>query len=214
MRRLVFVFLAALFPIACIVRADVGDIDGPDSGAPDDPEDASATDTTAPSKDAGNTSDVDANDAGNLDPIVDAGCGVTFAQQADFIDVQVVQGSTPSLKGGSFTPGIYALVAMRGYGSDKSGTMQVRETMRVRGSATNGAFDRLTEARNATGSFEAYPLHGETIVWDVLGGTSYFETMECPKSFGDKSARFEASEDTLTLFDNADWIERVYQRLP
>lgn len=199
------------------MRADVGDVDGPDAGR--DPKDASGDvsssgdDAPISSKDAG-TENLDASDGEEPAPAADAGCGVTLVQQAKFVDAEVVPGPTPDLKGGAFVPGTYTLVAMRIYGAGESGTMQVRETMRVRGSSTNGAFDRLTEARNATGSFEAYPLHGETITWDVSAGPSYFETTECPKKFGDRSGRFEASNDTLTLFDNIDWIERVYQRLP
>lgn len=197
--------------MACTVSANVGDLGGggvldasgdaptsSDGGMTDAPEDPPPLDGGA-----------------DGDPIaIDAGCGVSFAQRGAFVDVGIVQGPTPSLSGGAIASGLYELTAMRVYfDGSQSGTMQVRETMRVRGSPSAGAFDRLTEARNATGSFQAYPLHGATITFLAGAGPTIFVTPECPKKDFETGARFDAKGDTLTLFDDATWTERVYRKI-
>ncbi len=204
--------------MACTVTASVGDLDAP----------ASVGDLDAPAGDAGSdVASVDGNqsdredtgpstsDTGTPDApaTIDAGCGVIFAQEASFIDIGLVQGPTPNLMGGAVVTGLYELIAMRVYFGPHEGTMQVRETMRVRGSTTAGAFDRLTEARAATGTFVAYPIHGETITWNTGAGPAIFQSPECPVRSFESPHRFGVSGDTLTLFDDQDAIERVYRRI-
>jgi hypothetical protein len=192
--------------LACTVGANVGDLDALPS------EDGGSTNASeAGTNDAAGQADVSTAD---VPEAIDAGCGVDFAQQANFVDVGVVQGPTPDLFGGAIAPGIYELTAMRVYFGPSTGTMQVRETIRVRGSATAGAFDVLTEARAATGTFQSYALHGETITWQVGAGPVMFLASECPTVRPEQGGRFDVKGDTLTLFDDMEAIERVYRRIP
>jgi hypothetical protein len=204
--------LLPLLPLlACTVSANVGDLGG--GGVLD------AADDSSSANDGGTEPRLDsspANDAGaDGDPVpLDAGCGVSFPQRGSFIDVGIVQGPTPSLSGGNIVPGLYELTAMRVYfDGSQSGTMRVRETMRVRGSAAAGAFDRLTEARDATGSFQAYPLHGETLTYEKAAGPGIWLTPECPTKDFQTSNRFDMKGDTLILFDDLEFVERVYRRV-
>ena len=197
--------------VACTVSANVGDLGGGGvlDAAGDAPPDSDG------GLDALADSPVTSDGGADADPApIDAGCGVTFGQRGGFVDVGIVMGPTPNLSGGTIVAGLYELTAMRVYFTGaESGTMQVRETMRVRGSSTAGAFDRLTEAQSATGSFQAYPLHGETHTFQTGAGPGIFVKPECPTEDFETSGRFDAKGDTLTLFDDLEFIERVYRRV-
>lgn len=199
--------LAATWTLACVVTADVGDL----GATPSDAGPGSSDGATPIGSDAGPPPDA-ATDA--TTPPVDAGCGVAFAQEASFVDVQVVQGPTPFFNGGTIVPGTYALTSFRDYYPNRQGTLQVRETMVVRGSSTVGVLERLTEARSASGSFEAYPLHGETTTYDASGNTpGILTTPECPTKGFQGTGTFQSGVDTLSLWDDSAQIERVYRRL-
>lgn len=194
---------------ACTVRANVGALD-PD--AAQTPADASTSDVApgdAQPDDASTTTD--ARDSGETG--VDAGCGVTFPQEASFVDAAVTVGVPPSYAGGTIALGTYALVGMRFFSSANSGTMQVRETIVVRGAPAAGAIDRLNEARNATGTFEAYPLHGETVTWEAPNASFFLEAPECPQKDFQRTGQYEATPQTLTIFSDRDVVERKYQRI-
>lgn len=205
MRRAILLLACSpLAVIACTVSANVGglDVDSRDAAEASSPNDASSD---AP---ADAPAEEDVADA----TAFDAGCGIAFPQEASFVDVAVTTAVPPSYGGGTIAPGTYALVAMRAFMAGTTGTMQVRETMVLRGSAEAGARERLTEARNATGSFKAYPLHGETSTWQAPSGPSFFETPECPTKSFQTTGRYEASGDTLAIFDDVNVIERTYRR--
>jgi hypothetical protein len=195
--------------IACTVSANVGDLSATpaESGS-----DAPATDSPAAdgAPNDGATSDAEASIP------IDAGCGVDFAHEGTSVDVQVQMASPPQFTGGTIVPGIYVLTAQNVYYAGTTGTVRIRETMRLRGSATAGAIERLTEAEKPSGSFKAYPLHGETITWfapSAPNGPSFFLTPECPKKSFQGTGEFSAVGDTLTLFDAKDAVERVYHRV-
>ncbi len=207
MRFLAFLLLttSTTCPLGCVVTADVGGLEAPADAGPAD---------GAPSPDPAEASPPPLDGGADALPLVDHGCGVTFAQEGAFVDVQVVVGPSPFLRGGTLVPGTYALVSRRDFYPNRQGTMQLRETMVVRGSASAGAFDVLTEARNATGSFKAYALHGETITYDTGGGTpAMFTTEECPQKDFQRTGTFEAGGDTLVLWDDSEQIERTYHRM-
>ena len=198
--------------IACTVSANVGDLGG--GGIVDAAGDVPESSDAGPSD--GHVDPAPEHDGGaDADPTpIDAGCGVAFAQRGSFVDVGIIQGPPPLLNGGTIAAGLYALTAMRVYyDGSQSGTMQVRETLRVRGSTTAGTFDRLTEARNASGSFVAHPLHGETITFQTAAGPTIFVKPECPKPDFETGDRFDVQGDTLILFDESTWTERVYRRV-
>lgn len=208
----------ALISIACTVGANVGDLGGTaaDGATAEGGTSADAGDAATPGGDDGSSS----SDGSKLDtnaPPIDAGCGVTFghAATAAWIDVQIINGPTPNLSGGTIVQGTYALTAMRVYFGGQTGTMKIRETIRIRGSSSDGTFDVLTEAQNATGTFNGYPLHGETINFTVAGSTpGLFTTPECPKKDFQVNGRFDVKGDVLTWLDDERVIERVYTRVP
>lgn len=209
--------LLGFFPLivaACTVSANVGDLDaipsedGTDAASPDAP-----VAPGAPVTDAG-------PDSGRSSPpSFEAGCGVTFVQQGTFFDVEVVHGVSPFLSGGAIVPGTYALVAMRVYDPEATGTMQIAETLRVRGSSSAGTLELLTESRSASGTFRAHPLRGERSTFEAahasdVGDPSIFLTPECPtRDFG-QFHRFGTNGDELTFFSEEAMIERVYRRIP
>ncbi|MCW5832428.1 MAG: hypothetical protein KIS78_08320 [Labilithrix sp.] len=212
MRRILFLGLLPLiaaWAIACTVGANVGELGASASDAGEDG--SAATDGELVTEADASTSIVDAGR--DAEPPIDAGCGVSFGQRGDFVDVGVVMGPPPNLNGGPIAAGLYELTALRVYFGAETGTMQVRETMRVRGSTTAGAFDRLTEARNAVGSFEAYPLRGETHTFEVGAGPTIFVAPECPAPDLEHGTRFDVTGTTFTLFDDVTATERVYRRV-
>jgi hypothetical protein len=226
--RFVFAFAFALIPLAivlafaaCTVSANVGELDPSASG---DGGDASNNNNIIDGAGGGDDDHASTPSDGNTNadvtsPItIDAGCGVTFAQaaSASFIDIQIINGAIPDPQGGTIVQGMYALTTMRVYFTgNQSGTMQIKETINIRGSSSDGTFDVLTEAQNPSGSFTAYPLHGETITFSVQGMTPEVLTAhECPTKDQNNQNRFEAQGNTLTLFDDMNQIERIYQRVP
>jgi hypothetical protein len=206
LKRILVLALTALpfASLACTVRANVGALDavaadgGTEASIPHD----ARVDPTP---------DASTNDAST--PPLDAGCGVTFPQEASFVDVAASAGVPPSYAGGTIVLGTYELVEMRFFAAGVTGTMQVRETIVVRGSPQQGAIDRLTEARNPTGTFAAYPLHGETSTWEAPNASFFFETPECPAKDFNRTGRYEATSQTLTIFDDQDVVERKYRRI-
>ncbi len=213
MKRVLLILLLSIGVIegviACTVSANVGDLSATsaESGS-----DAPANDGGA---DAFPPSDAEAEDAadGSDAPLLEAGCGVTLAQEASFVDVQVQMTGPPNFVGGTIVPGIYVLTAMNVYFAGTTGTVRVRETMRVRGTSPAGAFDRLTEAQNPSGSFMGYPLHGETSTWRAPNGPIFFQTPECPTKSFEGTGNFTAQGTTLSVFDGQRSVERVYRRL-
>lgn len=207
-RRLLF-FLLLVLPaagaLACTTTANVGDLSksDPEAGAPGrDGEAPDASSSDAPSSDGD----------GGL-PSVDRGCGVTFAQEATFIDIQVNNGSPPPHLGGTVVPGTYVLTAISVYYAGATGTARVRETMVVRGSAQVGTLDVLTETKDATGSFKNATLHGESTQFDAPGGSAFFMTPQCPKKSFETTGAHSAQADTLLIFDDQAGFERTYRRL-
>lgn len=197
---------------ACTVSANVGDLDAvPDAASDGATSDAPTDGSTEGARDA-----LGADALDDAVGTIDAGCGVDFPPQGGFIDVAPVQSNPPSYTGGAVVPGLYVLEAMRVYAaSPLQGTMQVRERLRVRGSTTGGAFDVVTEARAPTGTFEAYPLHGETTQWTAGAGPVLFTTRECPaETFPDHLMNFQTDGLTLTITDPGLALERVYRRTP
>jgi hypothetical protein len=192
--------------IACTVSSNVGDL----SAAVNESGSEAASD--AASSD-GALEDSPASNA-DADLPLDAGCGVGFAQQGTFVDVQVRTGVQPSFAGGTIVPGMYVLTALDIFYSGNTGTMQIRETMRVRGTNPAGTFDLLTEARNPSGSFTGYPLHGETITWNAPNASIFFQTPECPAAMPEGTGNFSAQGESLTVFDAQEGIVRTYRRLP
>lgn len=203
-------WLLPLAAFACTVRANVGDLDRPtnDGGVESSEPDGNA------SRDASDERSEAARDASEPEAtVIDGGCGVVLPQQGKFFDIQLETHAQPPFpKGGTLTPGVYELTAQRYYYSGDTGTMAVRETMRVRGSSSAGTLERLIEAKNASGTFEAYPLHGETSTF-VIHGQTIFITPECPSEDLERSLTFGVTGDSLTLFDSSTFEERVYRRI-
>jgi len=203
---------------ACTVSANVGELEAlPEGGANSGEAGVLGDATPSPDGSLASSSDAGAPD-GSPDPTpIDAGCGVAFAHAttSGFVDIQVINGPPPNANGGTIVLGTYVLITMRSYFAMHTGTMQVRETIRVRGSVTAGAVDTLTEARSATGTFATYPLHGETFTWQRGGATpAFFITPECPKKDFQKTGTFKSEADTLMIFDDETGFERVYRRVP
>lgn len=210
MRTLLLLSLFPLAAIACTVSANVGDLDrSSDDGGTDAPS-AEVPQSDGDTKDAAAPATTD--DSASLEA-VDGGCGVVMPQYGKFFDIELVtKGNPPFPMGGTLQPGIYALLARRYYYSGDTGTMSVRETLRIRGSSSAGSFERLVEAKNASGSFEAYPAHGESSTFEVQG-PALIVTPECPHDDLQTTFQFETAGDGLTLFDNATSEERVYRRV-
>lgn len=195
--------------VACTVSANVGDLDravgdgGTEASPESDAAGAEGSDAAADAKEP----------IAHSADVVDGGCGVVLPQHGKLVDIALVNGPPPSHSSeGTLTPGVYELTAVRVYFSGKSGTMSVRETMRVRGSSAAGTFERLMEAKNASGTFEAYPQHGERATFEVQG-PALFVTPECPKDDFERISHFSSVGDTLSVFDNSTSEERVYRRV-
>lgn len=197
----------AAFVIGCMVTANVG-------------ADMSATLVESGSNEAANDADSDGatvdgamSDADGTPPPVDAGCDVNFPQEATFVNAQTHPGIPPNYVGGAIVAGTYALTAMNAYTVATAGTVQIRETLRVRGPGLTGAFDRLTEAQNPSGPFSASALHGESSSWRTPSGSFLFETPQCPAQGLERGRQFTAQGDTLSVLDLDSLVERIYQRL-
>jgi hypothetical protein len=213
---------------ACSVDANVGGLAGSSddggSGAtlPDGALADSATDANggndAPPADGGGDAPRPPGDgalgdaAADALPVTDGGCGVAIAQEGAWIDVAIVQQVVPPGGGGTITPGIYALTAMRSYLSGPMGTAQVRTTLVVTGSPSVGAFASLSEIRNATGDFKAQAPLGETDTYQADLTHAIFVTPTCP-SGNTGGGQFTATSTSLTLVDDQTATERVYTRL-
>ena len=209
--RNAFFYLLSLFPVAvlaCTVAANVGDYPSTlDGGGTDAPSSADGPPTS--SSEGG-----PAMETGTDAPFVDAGCGVGFAQQGAFIDVQSNPGAPPQYTGGTIVAGTYRLTSMT-YFTFKSGTVQRRETLVVRGASPNGAFERLIEQQKPTGDYETIAAHGETSTFmsPTGSGGALFENPECPMIEA-LTGQYTSSGTTLTLYDGGESFERVYQRIP
>lgn len=209
MRTLVLAAVIPLAAFACTVSANVGDLDrAPVDGGAETTEERDANGNDVD----GAKTPQDAEDEPVLGA-VDGGCGVVLPPAEKFLDIEVVNDRPPpNPMGGTIAPGVYELVALRYYFSGKSGTMAIRETMRVRGSASAGTFERLVEAKNASGSFKPFALHGETDTFEVQGPV-LFVTPECPKEGFEDAREVGTSADALTIFDTSAGEERVYRRI-
>jgi hypothetical protein len=199
----------------CILHACTTDLS---VGAARDDAGSSGTDAIAPQTDGATASDGGTGEGGEAPDVVvpsDGGCGVVLPLDGPWIDVQIIQGGQPFLMGGTITPGTYRLTAFRSYPTGQSGTAQVRETLVVTGSPTVGAFKLISEMRNTTGDFKAYPPKGSTSTFQGnIGSPQFFRHQDCPAKPGDDSVTFAASATELTLFDAYSSSERVYQRVP
>jgi hypothetical protein len=184
--------------VACAARANVGDLGSTDAAVP------SSSSSPSPSpKDGG-----DEREASKTD------CRLDLPEAAEFIDAVIVTGSPPFLEGGSIAPGLYELTAMRIYFTGaEAGTMRIRETLRVRGSTKAGALESFAEGKDATGSFTAFEPRARTMTFETGAGPAIFMTLECPQKDYVRSNRFEATSDTLTLFESVTQTERVYRRV-
>jgi len=188
--------------LACVTRANVGDLEAtPDASSND----------AAPAIDGARSDASSASDVST--PTIDAGCNVGFPQEGSVVDIAVINGAPPFLNGGGIVLGTYELTAIRVFAGGTTGTARVRETIVVRGGATAGAIDRLTETTSATGSFKNVPLHGETVTWEAPSGPVFFQTNECPKKEPERTGTFEANGTTLRIFDDQSVIEREYRRI-
>jgi hypothetical protein len=199
---------------ACTVDANVGalaapsadagpDADRPESGADAiDPKDA-------PTDEAGNPdAGPDARDAA-----VDVGCGVAFAQEGSWVDIQVVDQVLPAGSGGDIVPGTYTLTAFRSYLSGPQGTGQIRSTLVVTGSPTVGAFAENSEIQNTTGGFTSHPPQGVATEYQAdPNTTAIFLNIKCPPA-GMTGGNFSATSSSLTLLLGDGAIERVYTRI-
>ena len=202
---------AALGVIACMVTANVGtELSAmPAESGSDGPPPANDGATPDVAIVDGATSDADGT---AQPPPVDAGCDVSFAQEATFVNAQALPGVPPSYVGGTIVAGTYVLTAMNAYNVHTAGTVQIRETLRVRGPGLMGAFDRLTEAQNASGPFSASALHGESSTWRTPGASFFFETPQCPAQGLERHGEFTTQGDTLRVIDLDNLVERIYQR--
>ena len=191
--------------IACTVTSNVGDLPrtGAESGIPE-----------GGSDDALEGSVLDAPLDGDGPPVtpVDAGCGVTFAQEATAIDIQVRVGVEPDQSGGDVLAGTYVLTAMDAYHGD-TGSARVRETMEVRGASPSGTLYRLIEITAASGTFVNVPLHGETSLYTAEITTAFQVTPQCPKKGFAGGGRYTASGDTLVIYESTPGIVRTYHRV-
>ncbi len=208
-----FRLLLAAMPFMCILHACTTDLS---VGAARD--DAGSGDARAPETDGAAGTDGAVGTDGEAPDVVvasDGGCGVVLPLDGPWVDVQIIQGGQPFLRGGTITPGTYRLTAFRSYPTGQSGTAQVRETLVVTGSPTVGAFKLISEMRNTTGDFKAYAPKGSTSTFQGnLGSPQFFRRQDCPAKPGDDSVSFEASSTQLTFFDAFASSERVYQRIP
>ncbi len=190
--------------IACTVTSNVGDLprSAAESGIPEGGGELPESSTL----------DAPLDPDGPPSP-VDAGCGVTFAQEATSIDIQVRSGVGPQPMGGAVVAGTYVLTAMEVYFAGTTGTARVRETMEVRGGSPSGTLYRLIEITAASGSFKDAPLHGETSLYEADVTTSIFVTPQCPQKTFQSTGDYSVSGDTLRIYDGPKGIERTYRRL-
>ncbi len=195
---------AALASEACFVDANVGTNVSSDAGSADQ----GIVDTSSP----GSEGAAEPDTAPPPPPPVDAGCGVSLAQQGSWVDLQVVQQVIPPGTGGDIVPGTYVLTALQAYLGGGTGTAQVRETLVVAGSPTVGTFSQLSEVRNTSGSFSSQPPEGSSATWQADSNTAFlFATTTCGPPFP-QTNQYDATATTLTLFGNA--IALSYQRVP
>jgi len=190
---------------ACTVTSNVGDLARSDAesgvpGADGDLPEGSLADTAQPDADGAPSS-------------IDAGCGVTFPQEATLVDVQVRDGVSPQPTGGQVVAGTYVLTAMEVYFAGTTGTARVRETMEVRGGSPGGTIYRLIEAEQASGSFKNIPRHGETSLYDADVTSTMFITPQCPQKRFQSGNEYSVKPDKLVIYESSNGIERTYQRL-
>jgi hypothetical protein len=198
-------FLLPLGFFACSVDANVGTI--PADAAPTNGD--ATLETAAPDAIGGDASTPDAAD---VTAPVDAGCGVTFAQQGSWIDLLVVQDTPPFGQGGTIVPGTYALTALRAYLGSAPGTAEVRETLAVAGSPSVGTIATLSESRNTSGGYTSYPPTGTTATYMADSPTMSFFTNPTCGTPAVASGNYTATGSTLSIVVDA--IERVYQLVP
>jgi len=199
--------------IACTITSNVGDLaargaeaDGTGSDGDGGPETTIGDRPTSPEAEA-------EAEAEAASPTIDAGCGVTFAQEGSFLDIKVKQGGRPQHFGGTVVPGTYVLTSMVVFYPGTTGTARIRETLQLRGGPDNGAIVRLTETEQASGSFVNAPLHGERSLFRATNGPGFFTTPACPTEDFQTTGAITVSGTTLVLLDDLTGTDRTYTRL-
>jgi hypothetical protein len=193
--------MAAAAP-ACAVDTNVGArAAAPSDGAPSD----------APEGGDGRAPTPEDPDGAATDASSNPGCGISFPQEGDWIEAEIVEEVSSFGSGGTIAPGTYVLTTLRSYLGGPRGTQEIRETIVLRGSPTIGTMERLTEARNASGQLTAHAPRGETLTWEAAPGpAAFFRDTTCPESsLGTGS--YDADATTLTLYESA--VVRIYARV-
>lgn len=211
-RRVPFFLLTIAFTagsIACTITSNVGDLaargaEAGGTGSDGGPETTIGDGPTSPEAEA---------EAEAAPPTIDAGCGVTFAQEGSFLDIQVKLGGRPQQFGGTVVPGTYVLTSMVVFYPGTTGTARIRETLQLRGGPDNGAIVRLTETEQASGSFVNAPLHGERSLFQATNGPGFFTTPTCPNEDFQTTGAITVSGSTLVLLDDTTGTNRTYTRL-
>jgi hypothetical protein len=160
---------------SCTVDAAVGRLSEDSDGG----DDASTTETGPGTGDAAHDDGPSGDDGSQ--PTVDAGCGVTFAQEGAWIGIEVItSGSPPEGAGGAVKIGTYKLTALRAYGGSP-GTDEERETLVITGSSNLGTIASLDEARNTSGPYQSHAPRGATTSWSADSPThTVFFNDKCP----------------------------------
>lgn len=203
--------------VGCTVDANVG-ADDPRAPAQDGGGNDSGTTPETPIDGSSDTHDGGSKDASTSDG--DAGqrpadsCGVTFAQQGSWVDLEVVEEVKPYGNGGNIAPGIYTLTAIRSYLAGPKGTAEIRQTLEVKGSPSVGTFASLEEIRNTSGEFQSHPEIATSFTWEASTGVGFiYPAQACPIKGSSRTNSFTASATTLVITDEMTNTTRTYQKI-
>jgi hypothetical protein len=181
-----------------VPASDAGAVSSVDAANP-----ASPSTDASDAEDASDTSRDSGTDSGsaNETSTEDLGCGVTLAQEGAWVDlVESDARPAPRGVGGTVRPGTYVLTSAVDYSSN-TGTQQLRETLVLVGSSTDGTYTTVRERRSSTGDLTDIPVHGRVGTWSAGPAESFHLTPTCPQDYIELTS-YTATSTTLTLFDS------------